>query len=557
MSAVIGARRRATRTDPARQSPPPITASKPDPELKFTALDGLRGLAVPFVLAFALRADIAGLNPPNTVQYLADGGYVLVSLFFVLAGFLLCRPLRAILDGGDAGDLLKGLVRQIAPLHLAAWAITLGWLVTETSSGTVWGWLSGALLLNGIAGPERAGYPVSWSVSVALFCVIVLVAAALLLSFGVRSLRARGTRRTSRDDALPGSGRLATGVALTAGLIGTALLLPTGPEAPGTVGPAAIGQALLGLGAGMLCFRVLEGGTGTLNVPLPGTAPAPRPAPGLGALLALAALLVCVYRSDLAHELDLLPVFPAAAALVYFLALPNGSGQSPVNRVLEARPLQWLGSRTLALYLLHGPIQLTVERICELRGFDRESTPVGYGVLGAVVVGSLVAADLAHRLLNRTIASPKTVPVAAISVYRQPRSRPERISQIDPKAIPSELRLLPLPRKGTTSHQAPKTPEKPASQPTSTPIEAKTETPTPQSADVLVSNPISRPARKPIRRPITKPITLPPEPAANPVPVAPNTSDQPIDLDRPTDPDSPRILDADAEFLDADADSKP
>jgi peptidoglycan/LPS O-acetylase OafA/YrhL len=402
-------------------------------------------LAVPFVLAFALRADLARLNAPAAVQYLADGSYLLVDLLFVLAGFLLCRPLCAVLSG-TGGSLFTDTVRRIAPLHLAAWAITFGWVVTGAAPGTVSGWLSSALLLNGFAGPELAGYPMSWSVSVALGGLLLLVITALALS------RAESKRRIP---AIP-PGRLVTAIAVTAGLIGAALLLPTGLlpallpaelAAAGTVGPAAIGQALLGLAVGLLSFRALEGGTGPLNPPRPGTAPAPRPAPGLGALVTLAMLVFCIYRSDLVHELDLLPIFPVAAALVYFLAVPHAAGSGPVSRLLSTGPLQWLGSRALALYLLHGPVQLTVERISEISGFDRESTPVTYGVIGAVVLGSLVAAELGHRLLERAVARPAPAPVAPVSVYRIPRSRPERISQIDPETIPQELRLLPLPRK--------------------------------------------------------------------------------------------------------------
>src|SRR4051794_38418397 len=102
----------------------------------------------------------------------------------------------------------------------------------------------------------------------------------------------------------------------------------------------------------------------------------------MGSLLAAAALLFCVYRSDLVHELELLPVFLVAAALVYFLALPHASGHSSVNRFLDTAPLQWLGSRALALYLLHGPVQTTVARIGEWRSLDPESVTVTYGMLG-------------------------------------------------------------------------------------------------------------------------------------------------------------------------------
>src|SRR4051794_3369983 len=115
MTAVSGASRSA--------SAPP-ERSRPAPPLHVTALVGLCGLAVPFVLAFGLRSDIARLEPPAVVQRLSDGGYVLIPLFFVLIGFLLCRPLNAVLAGSGVTSLASGVARRIVPLHLAACAIT-------------------------------------------------------------------------------------------------------------------------------------------------------------------------------------------------------------------------------------------------------------------------------------------------------------------------------------------------------------------------------------------------------------------------------------------------
>ena len=562
MTAVTGPGRRAIRkvapSDPVGYSAS-AHSSAVNPNLPFTALIGLCGLAVPFVLAFALRADIAELAAPASVQYLADGGYVLVNLFFVVAGFLLCRPLRAVLARTGTRALLTGLARQIAPLHLAAWTITAGWLLTGTAPGTIWSWASSALLLNGVAGPEQAGYPMSWSVSVALFSALLLVLVALALTLRPfrRSRKADGIRVIPKTP-LPGAnqspaagpGRLLTGIASTAILIGAAALIFTGPDANGTVGLAAIGPALLGFGTGMLSFRVLEGGTGTLRAPLSGSVPASRPTPGLGALLALAALLLCIYRSDLVHEFNLLPIFPVAAALVYFLALPHATGQSPVNRVLDAGPMQWLGSRALAIYLLHGPVQLTVGRIGELRGLDPESTSVAYATLGLVVVGSLIAAELGYRLLEHPSAPPKPVPVEAISIYRLPPSRPERVSQIDQDSIPSELRLRPLPRKATS------TPEKPVTDPQTAPTAEPSST-EPISLPVAAADkPLAdRPVRKSVRRPAAKAIKLP---ADKPVrksaarkPAAKATESIDLDQAAKAADSETQVLDADDKTLDA------
>jgi peptidoglycan/LPS O-acetylase OafA/YrhL len=389
----------------------------------------------------------------------------------------------------------------------------------SAATGTVWSWLSSVLLLNGVAGPDQTGYPVSWSVSVALCGVAALV----ITTFVLASLSGR-TRRTSQDFARPGvirtpfdPGPRVTGIAITAGLIGAGLLLFSAPEAASTTGSVAISQGLLGLGIGLLSFRLLEGATGTLKAPLPRTAPAPQPMPGLGSVLTLTALVFCVYRSDLMHDLKLLPVFPISGALVYCLAMPHAS-RSPLNRILDAQLLQWLGTRALGVYLLHGPVQLTVEKVCELRGLDRESTPVGYGVLAAVVLGSLITAELGYRLLESRLAASRTAPVA-ISMYRRPHSRPERLSRIDQNAIPNELRLKPLPRRAAA--------DDPATEP---------------QIDVAAEAAVSKPTRNPVRKAAAS-IELPADqPAVTSVELP---ADQPIDLDD-------HILDADAKTLDAD-----
>jgi peptidoglycan/LPS O-acetylase OafA/YrhL len=443
---------------PGPIQPAPLGPHGPRPE--FRALTGLSGLAVPFVLAFALRTDLARLGAPAVVQHLGDGGFVLVGLFLVLAGFHLCRPLTGILagTGTPAAGLARSLIGRIAPLHLTAWAITVGLLLSEVSRQAVWSWGSSALLLNGIVGPPAAGYPVSWSVSVALGAALLLIGVALALT---RPTGRRTGRRHTRliQLATTRPSRTVSWIALTAAAIGTGLLL-TGADGTATTGRSAVGQGLLGLGTGILTFRMLEGCTGTCTPPLPGTAPVRRAVPGLAGVVALGALLGCVYRSDLLDQLHVLPVFPICAGLVLVLASPQHSVLSPVHRLLEHRLIQWLGSRALALYLLHGPVQLVLDRIGEQVGLDRESALVICAMLVAVPLGSLAAAEIGHRRLEHLLIArpaPEAIrPPVTMSLNRLPRSRPERISLIDQKTIPTELRLLPLPGKPASSATATK-----------------------------------------------------------------------------------------------------
>jgi peptidoglycan/LPS O-acetylase OafA/YrhL len=280
--------------------------------------------------------------------------------------------------------------------------------------------------------------------------VLIGVSVALLHPSGRRTGRRR-TRLIQVATTRPG--RTVAWIAVTAAAIGTGLML-TGADGAATTGRSAVGQGLLGLGTGILTFRALEATTGTFKPPIPGTAPARRSIPGLAGVVTLGAVLACVYRSDLLLQLQVVPMFPLCAALVLVLASPQHSILSPVHRMLEHRVMQWLGSRALALYLLHAPVQLALDRIGEQFGVDRESTPVIWAMLVAVPLGSLAAAAIGHRwlehlLVARPAPEPVRVPVT-MSLNRLPRSRPERISLIDRKAIPTELRLLPLPSKATT-----------------------------------------------------------------------------------------------------------
>ena len=435
-----------------------VTARRP--RLDFPALDGLRGLAVPFVLAFALRADLARLGVPDPVRYLADGGYLLVDLFLVLAGFLLARPLAAVLTGTPAHalGLASGIVRRIAPLHLVAVAITIGWAVTGAWTSTAPADSTGAriaevLLINSLTGTPVTGDPLGWSVSAAVIGALLLIAATFAVTHRPhRPGRPRRTGLVRVPVAHPE--RLVTVIGATTAVIGLGLLLP-GSDGTGVDGRSALGQALLGLGVGVVAFRLLEGATGSFAPPMLRTVPARIPAAGAAALQALAAALACVYRSDLVHDLDLLPMFPVAGALIYFLAAP-GTARSGLYRLLTRRLPVWLGSRALALYLLYGPVQLTLERVAERAGVDRASMPVAGSMLVAVTFGALAAAEAGHRWLEYLLAArpepdrPRpAVPLTVISLPGTSGARPERLSRIDEQAIPSELRLLPLPTRRT------------------------------------------------------------------------------------------------------------
>ena len=77
----------------------------------------------------------------------------------------------------------------------------------------------------------------------------------------------------------------------------------------------------------------------------------------------------------------------AVLAVVAALTIPA------LGRMLDARPAQWLGSRSFSLYLVHEPVVVALAFALGLPGF-----PV---LLGVAAVAALIAAELCHRALER------------------------------------------------------------------------------------------------------------------------------------------------------------
>lgn len=518
------------------------------PDLRFPALDGLLALALPFLLLSTWHAVVRPAWLPPAVHDLLAGGSLAVHLALVVAGFLLCGPLVALLeddpertgtgtvgarpvgwarDGALAARIVRGVLLRVVPLTLLAWVVIH------------------AVAPSDLVAIGNVGQTVWFAVLVILS--LVLLTSLLPLRLGARSAPGpRGDRRP-RLVRIPvhRAGQVVTGIGLACTGLGAALLL-TGPapaaftvtaHAAGTSastgtsagtsagtgtgavagagnaqgGPGgegftgvlltggSLGQALLGIGAGLLAHRILAGGTGSLKAPLPGTRPVPRRGPELGIALSLAALVLCFHRYDLVVQARLLPVVLASAVLVHLAARPDLAARRGIGAAMTGPAVTRLGTRFLPVYVLHGPVLLVVDRLCVELGLDRGSAAVAAGALAVLVAVAAVAtgaagrrayAQLARRSsrwpatpnlpttvdlrdvpdtsplgapagpdlreahapadLRRAYAGavPRDLPVGAdLRDTASPLTRAERISLIDPDTIPRELRLRPLPRR--------------------------------------------------------------------------------------------------------------
>lgn len=389
-----------------------------DVRKRFTELDGLRGAAALLVVIFHLRKYVHDLDPPAPLYQLINGGYLMVDLFFVLSGFVLARSMLATKSSQDVFRFSSMRARRFLPLHLtgvliAFSCVLLTWIVQHygyqhapgrpafsVASESPVGYLSAVLLLQGLIGPHFAGYAAAWSLSIELWTNILLVVAIAAVPW-VRRKQWVGPAAVAA---------------------GTLILFTVAEGGPNSMGWTAFGRGLTGLGTGMVVYwaytAAIRRGVGTVagthRLAGPGhreqtatpvtlgdrEAGGYRPArwPAIGAVLGLLALLTCVYFARDIRPLQFVPVFLVSAGLIFCLAQPS---DGPAHRLLNSRIVQWLGTRSFALYALHASVLLTVSLLARLYGLNTHNPKVAVCVIVATLVGALTAAEVGHRFIER------------------------------------------------------------------------------------------------------------------------------------------------------------
>ncbi|MFM9084951.1 MAG: acyltransferase family protein [Acidimicrobiia bacterium] len=352
-------------------------------------IEGLRAIAVLLVLAY--HAGLPGIS----------GGYVGVDVFFVISGFLITGLLVREHDATGRirfGEFYARRIRRLLPASFVVVLATLlasrVWLEPlrlddlgrDAMAAAVFG--TNVLFAARQTDYLQSALPPSplqhyWSLGVE---EQYYLAYPLLVWLALRSGSRFGGRRTlaAALGALAVAS-LALGVALTPRSPAVAFyLLPTrawellagGLLALAVHSPAGRGPSRGATDAG--------GGRGL----------ATRAAAGwLG--LALVAVSATTYGEATAFPgwAALLPV----AGAVLAIAAPHDRGPGP-RRLLDLRPMQWIGSRSYALYLWHWPI-LIVARA-------REGAELGAGTTAACIALTAVASEASHRLVEGPIRRP-------------------------------------------------------------------------------------------------------------------------------------------------------
>jgi len=344
------------------------------------ALDGVRALAVVAVLLF--HAEVPGFS----------GGYLGVSVFFTLAGYLITTLLLT--EHADRGAIsMPGFyarrVRRLLPASLVCLTgIVVASELTDVFVGVVdlrrqvmgallqvsnWVFLAGEGSYQQLfqqTGGARSPVEHFWSLSIEeQFYWLWPPTMAFLLGHCA-------TRR-SRTIAL---GTLTLGFVLAAPLIATTF----GPDAAYWATPARVGEILMGAVLALLLHGHVV----------------PR-AVAWVAPLALLALAVCVATFPAAGGPAYEGWLPAVAVGSAMLVL-GLQAESPLRSVLSTRPLVWLGGISYGVYLYHWPIYVIAD--------ERRTGLDGWRLIVVQLVLTLAIAEVSYRLIEQPIRRNRGIP---------------------------------------------------------------------------------------------------------------------------------------------------
>ncbi|HWI75194.1 MAG TPA: hypothetical protein VNT55_24745, partial [Baekduia sp.] len=136
---------------------------------------------------------------------------------------------------------------------------------------------------------------------------------------------------------------------------------------------------------------------------------------GRGAAVAVGAA-VCLLSADLWLPGAVRASGPGGALVVAgaILAVVLPLVYASVARPLCSAPMQWLGTRSFSLYLVHFPIVLA----CAY-GFGRPGLPV---LAATAIPASLLAAEAFHRVVERPCHRLARAATAQVAARRRPAS---------------------------------------------------------------------------------------------------------------------------------------
>ncbi|MBP2301005.1 acyltransferase family protein [Azospirillum picis] len=364
------------------------TANAPSPPGHLHSLTPLRGIAALWVVLYHYAFQYFPNIHPERYTHLLQKGYLAVDLFFMLSGFVLThvyhdafsRPAQGTRFRGTYWNFLKARIARLYPLHLA---VLLLFVATALAFRTVEYAATGTFQPIPLQGAESVGALVA-----NLLMVQGLYASMLSWNYPAWSISLEFMAYLVFPIALPlvwrASGRVQATLALAAFAALGGLAWLTQDNLNQWDGPQTLLRCLPEFLLGTLLYSAYRCGLATSLLSRDATA----------AGLALAILLLLHLNGP---DLLAVPLF----ALLILAAVAN---RGRTARMLNIRPLVWLGDVSYSLYLLHGFVEYATTRLLMLGPgiHDRKALPGGWSValLLAMVAVCLLVAGPAYRRIE-------------------------------------------------------------------------------------------------------------------------------------------------------------
>ena len=375
----------------------PSPALAPVAGQRLVFLDGMRALAALAVVFHHNYQTVTGDGSIRRHLSVLGYGNFAVAVFIVVSGFSLAIAASRRGHRQPFWTFIGRRAWRIVPPYLAALILSTLLIVSVigTRTGTPWdgvlplspaGVGVNALLLQDLV-PARAPNHVFWSIAIEWHLYFLFP-----LLFALR-------RRVSRWC-----------------LVALAVL------ACGALWPAYAGDPYAGFPPQFLPLFVLGVVSGDLVGGQQAGAVDPsrwlQPALAFTAVVVAAPLVVLLARADesfFAAELLL-----GSVVALFIVALSRGPISHPARRLLECRPMAWVGLFSYSLYLTHAPVLQVV--------WQYGTRPIRLGpnmefvaTMVAATAGSLVVAFLFHLLFERPFITHRSVRALALNTRRAER----------------------------------------------------------------------------------------------------------------------------------------
>lgn len=319
-------------------------------------LTGLRGLAALWVVLYHYCSLYLPALDAGWLGGLLSRGYLAVDLFFLLSGFVLAHVYT------DAAErkgfaffraFMRARVARIYPLHLLVLALFVAMALAVRGihyvqdgdyyplplygARSLEAIVANVFMLQGLQASALSwNYP-AWSISVEF-------AAYLLFPFVVGLLW-----------RVSGRSLLVAAIAALAAVWGLAYV--TGGDMNQWDGPTALWRCLPQFFLGCICYRVYRQGLIDARA---------------WAGFVFAATLLMLYFDY--RDVAVVTLFP----LIILCAV---SARGVSGRILNARPIMWLGEISFSLYLVHGLVQHAMTHALNALDLDQTEFSVGASLL--------------------------------------------------------------------------------------------------------------------------------------------------------------------------------